>query len=176
MESFSEIMAIGSLVLGALGLIIFFIPKTIENSLVAFLRKDGTTVLFMVSFLAVVASLFYSDVLKLEPCKLCWYQRIVMYSTPLLLGVAMIRKEAKQMLPYVKVLSGVGLAIALFHYASQKIPSLSHSSAIPLNCGVSGPSCTEAYIEVFGFVTIPLMAVFSFFFVFALARFLARRQ
>ncbi|WP_082321816.1 disulfide bond formation protein B [Variovorax paradoxus] len=34
---------------------------------------------FLVAFASTLGSLFFSEVMKLEPCVLCWYQRIAMF-------------------------------------------------------------------------------------------------
>lgn len=31
------------------------------------------------SFIATLGSLYFSEIMKFEPCVLCWYQRIFMY-------------------------------------------------------------------------------------------------
>ncbi len=42
---------------------------------------------WFVAVLATVGSLFFSEVMKLPPCVLCWYQRIAMYPLTIILAV-----------------------------------------------------------------------------------------
>ncbi len=162
LEHFSSFAGIGGLLLFLLGLVLFvFRKKEIVRN---FVIKNTPHVLLMVSFLAVMGSLVYSDILFLEPCRFCWYQRIVMYPIPLLLALALYRKEPKKIIPYTLFLSVAGLIMATYHYLAQMVPAFQQRGGVPLQCASSGPSCTEAYIEVFGFVTIPLMAACMFFF------------
>lgn len=162
LETFSSFVGLGSLALFVLGFLLLIFKK--DNRTQAFLVTNGPHVILMVSFLAVMGSLIYSDVLLLEPCLFCWYQRIVMYPIPLLLALSLYRKEPKKIVPYALFFSYLGMIMATYHYLTQMLPFLKQDGGIPLQCGTAGPSCTEAYIEVFGFVTIPFMAMCMFFF------------
>ena len=60
--------------------------------------------------------------------------------------------------PYALTLSLSGLALSVYHYQLQFFPEQSSS------CGLDA-SCTYRWIEVFGFITIPLLALTSFAFI-----------
>lgn len=111
---------------------------------------------WLIALVATAGSLFFSEVMRLPPCVLCWYQRIAMYPLVLLLGVALLRGERK-VLAYVWPLAGLGLAIAVYH-------NLLYYHVIPesLSPCVEGISCTTRQIEWFGFVTIPFLALTAF--------------
>lgn len=57
--------------------------KKLENSLLF---------LWLVSLVATLGSLYFSEVRGYEPCELCWYQRILMYPIVLITLVAYIQK------------------------------------------------------------------------------------
>ncbi len=120
------------------------------------LKKNAVLLAWATSFFATFGSLFFSEILKLPPCVLCWYQRIFMYPLVLIIGIGIVKKD-KNMPLYTLVLSGVGGVIALFHYLLQM-------KVIPDNLApcVQGISCTSRYIEYFGFVTIPFMSLVAF--------------
>ncbi|WP_129731600.1 MULTISPECIES: disulfide formation protein C [Bacillaceae] len=108
------------------------------------------------SLTAMLGSLYFSEIMKYEPCTLCWYQRILMYPFVVLLGIAVIRKDyliARYSLP----LAIIGSAISLYHYSMQKIPALSGGGAA---CGRI--PCTGQYINWLGFITIPFLALTAF--------------
>lgn len=108
------------------------------------------------SLTAMLGSLYFSEIMKYEPCTLCWYQRILMYPFVVLLGIAIARKDyfiARYSLP----LAAIGSAISLYHYSIQKIPALSSSGAA---CGRI--PCTGQYINWLGFITIPFLALTAF--------------
>lgn len=111
---------------------------------------------FVVSLVATLGSLYFSEVLKLPPCVLCWYQRIFMYPLVAILAVGIMLKDKKVHL-YVLPLSIIGLFIALYH-------NLLYYHIIPESTDpcVTGVSCTIKLIEWFGFLTIPLLSLTSF--------------
>ncbi|MEI4804416.1 disulfide oxidoreductase [Bacillus sp. FJAT-51639] len=108
------------------------------------------------SFIATIGSLYFSEIMKFEPCALCWYQRIFMYPFVLLLGIAVARKDYR-IATYSFPIASIGACISLYHYAIQKIPAFSEAGTI---CG--RVPCTGQYINWFGFVTIPFLALIAF--------------
>ncbi len=110
---------------------------------------------FGVATVATLGSLYLSEVAHLVPCKLCWFQRIFMYPLVIVLGVAAWRRDASVRLTTV-LLSVIGAAIAVYHYAIQRYPSLGGGS-----CDASAP-CSAAYIWQWNFVSIPYMAASAF--------------
>jgi disulfide bond formation protein DsbB len=108
------------------------------------------------SVLALAGSLYFSEVMKYEPCELCWYQRILMYPLVIFLGIAMIRKDASQWL-YVLPLSVIGVCVSLYHYLIQKTSFFADSAPA---CG--RVPCTGEYINYAGFITIPFLALIAF--------------
>lgn len=116
--------------------------------------------LLLIAWLAALAaalgSLFFSEVMRLEPCELCWYQRIAMFPLVLVLGVGVYRQDVTSVL-YGLPLAAAGWIAAAYHW-------LLYSGFIPKNlqpCG-NGPSCSEVDLRVAGFLTIPLMSLLAF--------------
>ncbi|MBI2105451.1 disulfide bond formation protein B [Candidatus Woesearchaeota archaeon] len=111
----------------------------------------------VVSMIATLGSLFYSEILKYPPCVLCWWQRIFMYPQFLIFGFALLKKD-KKIFNYSILLSFVGAGIALYHYLIQ-IGALRASS-----CDVVGysSSCAEKFFLSYGYITIPMMALTAF--------------
>lgn len=121
-----------------------------------FCRRHCLYLAWFVSLVAVAGSLYLSEVLHYEPCRLCWFQRIFMYPQLILLGIATYRGD-KRIIPYVLPLCLIGGSISLYHYAEQKIPAL--SKVLPCTIGVP---CNEDYLNFFGFITVPLLALIAF--------------
>jgi disulfide bond formation protein DsbB len=113
------------------------------------------------SFISMLGSLYFSEVLDFVPCNLCWYQRILMYPLVVILGIAVIKKDY-QIAFYTMILSGIGGAISIYHYAVQKIDFIGENSA---SCGIV--PCTGEYINWLGFITIPFLALIGFSIIFA---------
>jgi len=115
------------------------------------------------SLIAMLGSLYFSEIMKYEPCELCWYQRILMYPMVIILGIAYVRKDFKMAL-YSMILSGIGTLVSLYHYSIQKVSFLSDSAPA---CG--RVPCTGEYINWMGFVTIPFLALTGFIIIFIMS-------
>lgn len=121
--------------------------KKLENSLL---------IIWVVSLIATLGSLYFSEVRGYEPCELCWYQRILMYPIVLMSTVAYIQKNARIALT-TAVFACIGGSISLYHYGIQKLDFLSDSAP---SCGIV--PCTGQYINWLGFITIPFLALIAF--------------
>ena len=104
---------------------------------------------------AAIGSLYLSEVAHLIPCTLCWYQRIAMYPLAVILAIAAFRRDTGVRI-YANVIAVVGAAIAAYHYLIQWFPDLEGTS-----CTTAVP-CTGVWFRVFGFVSIPYMALSTF--------------
>ncbi len=111
------------------------------------------TFAFVVALLSMLGSLFFSEVLKMPPCTLCWYQRLTLYPPVFILGMG-LWKQDKQVWRYALPFVIVGVFIAGYH-------NLLEIGIIPesLSPCTSGVSCLTRYINVFGFITIPLLSL-----------------
>ncbi|MED4604483.1 disulfide oxidoreductase [Paenibacillus validus] len=122
----------------------------------SFIRENGLHLSWVVALTATLGSLYFSEVLHYAPCKLCWYQRILMYPLVILLGIAAVRKEKKFYL-YALPMSVWGAGISLYHYLMQKTDWFKSGAAA---CGPV--PCDVDYIDWFHFVTIPFLALTAF--------------
>lgn len=111
---------------------------------------------WLLALLSAAGSLFFSEVMDLQPCVLCWYQRIAMYPLVLIIGIGIVAKDARWK-AYALPLALIGLVLAAYH-------NLVYYGFIPesLTPCTRGVSCSERQIEWFGFLTIPLMGLISF--------------
>lgn len=121
-----------------------------------FIRRYGLYLAWLVATVATGGSLYFSEVLHFVPCNLCWWQRVLMYPQALILGIASYTGDQK-VARYVLPLSLAGLCTSAWHYGGQKFPDL-----FPLGACTGGVPCGTQYINVFGFVTIPLLAFIAF--------------
>jgi Disulfide bond formation protein DsbB len=119
-------------------------------------------VAFWVALLATAGSLYFSEIAHFEPCRLCWYQRIGMYPLPVILGIAAARHDLGIRI-YVRALTAIGAAIALYHVAFEWLPDALDTGA----CG-TGPSCAVIWFRVFGFISFPTLALTAFLLIFTL--------
>jgi disulfide bond formation protein DsbB len=105
----------------------------------------------LVAAVATVGSLFFSEVLGLVPCELCWYQRVFMYPLVPVLGFAAVenRPEVRRT---ALALSIPGCAIAAYHSTIQRLGDGT--------CTVGG-GCTTIQYELLG-LSIPNLALIAF--------------
>ncbi len=113
-------------------------------------------VAWIVALVATVGSLFFSEVMSLPPCVLCWYQRIAMYPLVLIIGAGIVIRDPKVKF-YALPVALAGLVISVYH-------NLLYYGLIPdsITPCTQGVSCTTVQIEWLGFITIPLMALAAF--------------
>lgn len=103
---------------------------------------------------ATLGSLFLSEVAGYPPCILCWYQRIAMYPLPVVLGVALWRRDTDVWRTAVP-LAVIGAGIAVWHLVVERVASLAGT------CDATAP-CNVLWVQEFGFLTIPGMALTGF--------------
>ncbi|HEY8393813.1 MAG TPA: disulfide oxidoreductase [Thermaerobacter sp.] len=119
------------------------------------LRHYGLYLAWVVALVATGGSLYFSEVLGFIPCELCWWQRILMYPQALILGIASYRDDPR-IVTYALPMSLIGASISAFHYVQEKVPGL----RAPI-CG-GDVSCFTPWINWFGFITIPFLALTAF--------------
>jgi len=112
---------------------------------------------FLVSSIATGGSLFFSEIAGFVPCELCWFQRICMYPLSiitLLAAVANDRRVARYLLP----LPLVGAGISVYHLLVEN-----HVVKQAQACLISAPGgCATKWINEFGYMTIPTLALTAF--------------
>jgi len=117
---------------------------------------------FVVSSIATGGSLFFSEIAHFVPCELCWYQRICMYPlsiTTLLAALANDRRAARYLLP----LPLVGAGVSVYHLLVEN-GVVEQTQA----CLISAPGgCAVKWINEFGYMTIPTLALTGFALCFA---------
>jgi len=101
-------------------------------------------------------SLFFSEVVKLPVCVLCWYQRIALYPLVLILPLALFPFDPK-VVRYVGALVIFGWLAALFHVLL--IAGFIPQSAQPCVVGIP---CSETHLNIFGFLNMAMMSLLTF--------------
>ncbi len=111
---------------------------------------------FIVSLVATLGSLFFSEIMHFVPCSLCWYQRIFMYPLVLIFLINLLFPDDK-VFKYAILLVVFGWIISIYH-------NLLMFGIIPENLApcVQGVPCSTVYINWLGFITIPLLSFFAY--------------
>lgn len=127
------------------------------KAVLKFFREYALKIAFLQAWAAVLGSLYFSEIAGLRPCLLCWYQRIPMYSSAIILAVAILRKDPK-VYYYVLPLTIIGAAIAFYQYLLQMTPL---ATLTPTACNAY-ESCSKIDFITLGFVTIPFLSLAAF--------------
>jgi len=111
---------------------------------------------WLVAALSTAGSLFFSYVMEFPPCVLCWYQRIFLFPLVLVLAVGLF--------PFNKNVVKFSLPLAIAGWLTAFYHTLLHSGIIPetIQPCSQGVPCTEEYIKLFGFITIPMLSLLAF--------------
>lgn len=125
------------------------------DDLVDWLGATSRHIALLATWIATCGSLFFSEVLRWQPCVLCWYQRILMYPLAILLAIGIVRRD-RGLHVYVLPFSIAGIGVSLYHYLLIKTDWLP-----PPACTVGVP-CTVDYLNWFGFINIPFLALTAF--------------
>jgi disulfide bond formation protein DsbB len=105
---------------------------------------------------ASLGSLFFSEVMELPPCTLCWYQRTFMFPLAIVLLVGVLTSD-RRCVSYALPLAAGGWLLAAYHVLLHA--GVISESAAPCQQGVS---CTEIQLELLGFASIPVLSLVAF--------------
>jgi disulfide bond formation protein DsbB len=112
---------------------------------------------FVVAAIATGGSLFFSEIAHFVPCELCWFQRICMYPLSIVTLLAAVRGDyrvARYLLP----LPVVGACVSVYHLLVEN-GVVEQAKA----CLASAPGgCATKWIDEFGWMTIPTLALTAF--------------
>jgi disulfide bond formation protein DsbB len=111
---------------------------------------------FLFALTGSLGSLYFSEVMKFPPCVLCWYQRAFMYPLVFVFGTGLWRND-KAVWTYALPLAFFGLLIAGYH--NLLYYGFISEGLVPCQKDLS---CTTRQLELFGFITIPLMSLAGF--------------
>ena len=127
------------------------------KNLISYIRNYALYIGFIQAWIAVLGSLYFSEIKHWTPCVLCWYQRIFMFPIAIILAVAIIRKD-KNVAYYVLPLSILGALVGFYQYLLQ-MTALKQINLI--SCSSLEP-CSAIQVIYIGFITIPFLSMSAF--------------
>ena len=156
MTTFLSVLTVLAQIEIILLLILWFKNKKKQSKLYKKVVGIATNYAFITALLATLGSLYYSEVAGFDPCKYCWFQRILMYPLVLIIFVGLKLKD-KNLYKYVLALSIPGTLLAGYHYLTQL-------GWLPSTCVATGYSvgCAKIFVMTFGYITIPMMSFTAF--------------
>ena len=170
-ELFSAILALATLAGGIITLAALVFEKSMSwaGAWLTQVRASGLWIICMITTGAMVGSLYFSEKVGFAPCKLCWYQRIAMFSIAIISFAAALRND-KNIARYTIVLAPLGLIVSTYHYLLEWFPTLETNV-----CSLDVP-CTAVWFRELGFVTLCFMAGCAFITVIAVSLAIMREQ
>lgn len=111
---------------------------------------------WLVAALSTLTSLFFSEVMELVPCVLCWYQRIFIFPLSVILLVGLFPLD-RNVIRYALPIAIIGLLFTIYHILL--FYSLIPESMEPCTQGIS---CKDDSMILFGFLPIPLLSLAAF--------------
>jgi len=153
-----QVLAVLLLVIGALAL--FGVRRPLELLREALWGYELWCA-FVVSAVATGGSLFFSEIAGFVPCELCWFQRICMYPLSILTLFAALTGDnriARYLLPF----PVIGAGVSTYHLLVEN-GVVEQQQA----CLVTAGGCATKWINEFGYMTIPTLALTGFALAFA---------
>lgn len=169
-QQFADINTVGILLLliaSVLFSVLFLYKDKIKNKVFSkFINNifenikyiDIVRMLFVILLIAVVGANVYERIYGDLPCEYCWYQRILIYPM-LFLTLAESFFMTKVVHKFLSVFAVMTLFLASYHYYYH-FQKYVMDNILSLQCSNNPlvPSCTEAGVVSFGFVTMPLLS------------------
>jgi disulfide bond formation protein DsbB len=113
-------------------------------------------IVWIIATSGTLISLFFSEIMQLPVCVLCWYQRIALYPLVIIIPLGLFPFDQK-IIRYVAALTILGWGAALYHVLL--IAGIIPEAAQPC---VQGVPCSEVHLNFLGFLTIPMMSLLTF--------------
>lgn len=119
------------------------------------IREQSLYIGLVIALAGILGSLYFSEIMGLAPCVLCWYQRIALYPLAVIFSVGIIR-GAKDAWNYAVALIGFGWIVALYNtlLIYKVIPEVTSCSF--------GVPCAKITWSLFNVITIPLLSFVAF--------------
>jgi disulfide bond formation protein DsbB len=126
--------------------------RRLRDAVVGFIGPEARRLAFAVALVCTLGSLYYSEIEKFTPCRLCWYQRICMYPLVVILLIGFWKKDRftrLTALPFIVC----GLGVSTWHFLVERYPTLEGTS-----CGLD-VKCSVPWFTEMGFITLAFMCL-----------------
>ncbi len=168
-NTFETLTACGALLLQLGTLIVAFLAmsrKTVLRRIVEKVEKKFFLITFVVILLSTIGSLLYSEYYAVPACKLCWFQRILLFPQLIVLLVAWLHREKRILAKNILAFSIPGFLLAIY----QTLWQYQIASSAGISCGFEeAASCSQIHMLKFGFITFPVVSASVFLFLIVLS-------
>jgi disulfide bond formation protein DsbB len=119
---------------------------------VKFIKRYSLIFAFIIAIVGTYLSLYASEVLGLEPCPLCWYQRVFLFPLVIILFVAAYSRD-RNVIKYALPLSVIGGMFAFYQFLVQNFD-------VPSFCGIKCKEKTAVFLD---FIDFSILSFIGFF-------------
>jgi disulfide bond formation protein DsbB len=119
------------------------------------LARHGLYLALITAWVAMLGSLYFSEIRNFDPCVLCWYQRVLLYPLTLIIAIGILRRDPK-VHTYILPLALICIPMSTYHQLLQRTSWFSEKSVCR-----HGTPCSALYINWLGFIDIPTLALFA---------------
>lgn len=155
-------------IIAAIGAVSLIAARLIKPRLLDRIAPLRLWLAFAVAGTATAGSLWYSESAGFYPCTFCWWQRVFMYSSAVILLIAALRKD-HNVTWYAVPLATIGLCFSVYHNLLEHNPHWESTS-----CSATVP-CATPYFKQWGWLTLAGMALTGFVAILAILLTTARR-
>jgi disulfide bond formation protein DsbB len=158
--------SVGIVIMNIVTLFLIFVVVTSKNDssnkLLSWISLHNLKIVFLVSIASILGSLFYSEIAGFVPCEFCWFQRIMLIAEALVFaGALSIYRNGGRENPGIFRSTFIISLFAIFVGAFQYYGSMFNPGLLDA-CVANGVSCAKNYFIIFGYITIPWMALSTF--------------
>lgn len=139
----------------------YFVSTTERTRLLSINYFEYIKMIGTLSIIATVGTLIYQFYYLTPVCEYCWWQRIFMYPIDfIVIGSILMKTKGNELI--IAALASIGAIFAAFHYWFHYNAIFLAQDIAPCSSIGIIPSCSETPVVIFGFITIPLMALVVF--------------
>ena len=127
-----------------------------RRKVIRFVGENALLLAFVTALSATLGSLFYSEVIGYEPCVLCWWIRVFTFPLVAIFGLALYKKgrsSTDAAFAFATPLVILGFLVGFYFTYT----TFGGASLLP--CTAEGGACSKLFVNKFGYVTIPSMAL-----------------
>lgn len=165
LEQYSWLATIGVFGVGIatiVSLIGFLAVPALRKKILAYDYYGFLKIIGVLAIGSTLGAITYQFYYATPVCELCWWQRIFMFPIDVIVLTAIAFREKATHIS-IGILATIGALFAGYHYYYHfQIFVLERTLSLPCDGYGTLPACTSSPIVVFGFVTIPLMALVIF--------------
>ena len=164
-QNFSDLVSAAILVMFSINVIFLFLylTKSKASTYIRNIINKNSYDIFIYKIIfvlgaGIIGANIYEVVYGDLPCILCWYQRVLIYPM-FIIAVSELYLRTRVAHKFIAVLAVITTVLAAYHYRFHYIKYvLKDLVSVPCNASPLMPTCGEAGVISYGFVTMPLMS------------------